>query len=133
MYSDNSGLVTSPNYPYSYPNHLKCQLRIQASEGNVISLIPYVMDTEIDTSRRCLDKVDLFDGVDSTAERLSNTTFCGRILPPSLVSSSTDLMIKFTSDFGKSHTGFAFTYIAHPPSSKFFEKNPYLLSQLEIL
>ena len=91
------------------------------------------MDTEIDTSRRCLDKVDLFDGADSAAERLSNTTFCGRILPPSLVSSSTDLMIKFTSDFGKSHTGFAFTYIAHPPSSKFFEKNPYLLIQLEIL
>ena len=77
------------------------------------------MDTEISTREICRDKVDLFDGVDSTQGRLSNSTFCGRTLPPSFISSSTDLMIKFTSNIGTSHSGFAFTYIAHPPTSKF--------------
>ena len=125
MFTSTSGLVTSPNYPLSYPDHLNCQLRIQAPEGNVISLFPYSIDTEIFRTGACIDKIKLYDGADPiTSGRLSNQTFCGTTLPPSFVSSTKDFVLTFTSDYGTTHPGFAFTYMTHPPSRKYFDEYP---------
>ena len=117
-FTDTNGLVTSPNYPSSYPDHLNCRLSIQAPDDKIISLFPVTMDTERFRGR-CVDKVDIYNGDTSDSQnRFSNDTFCGDVLSPSYTSSGTRMLITFTSDYGTSHSGFAFTYLVHSPQGK---------------
>ena len=54
------------------------------------------------------DKVTVFDGQEGNNTMMG--TFCGDDIPPTLFSSSAQMVVKFTSDYSMSYKGFNATF-----------------------
>ena len=102
-----NGSIYSPGYPGNYDNHENCQWRFIAPFGSKVLL--YFTAFELEDNSGCsYDSVELFDGRDNLALRLS--TNCGNSLPLPVYSSSVNMYMQFKSDSSVTDNGFVAHY-----------------------
>ncbi|XP_078685532.1 uncharacterized protein LOC144918544 [Branchiostoma floridae x Branchiostoma belcheri] len=98
------GPVTSPNYPGNYGNNENCEWSITVPEGSIIRLTFDSFHTEED-----YDFLTIYDGAsDNAAEMEKLTGYRSQIIP--IISTSSTLFLKFTSDWNRRYQGFQFNY-----------------------
>ncbi|KAM4640525.1 CUB domain-containing protein 2 [Discoglossus pictus] len=102
-----SGVLTSPEYPDSYPNNAECHWLIQAAPHSRVRLV--FTDFQMENNEECnFDYVAVFDG--STGESHHVHHYCGGAKPPDTTSSSNELRVVFKSDFNIGGRGFKAHY-----------------------
>ncbi|KAG5881771.1 hypothetical protein JTB14_021141 [Gonioctena quinquepunctata] len=107
----NSGTITSPNYPNSYPASVVCEWLIEVNYGKSIEIEFHEVDIEKDSSCQ-FDSIKIFNGPDETHNLL--TTICKQ-KKISVVSSTGNFMfIKFQSDYSYHGKGFLANYTTVP-------------------
>ncbi|KAM6215214.1 cubilin [Rhynchocyon petersi] len=103
-YTEETGILTSPNFPNNYPNNWECIYTITVATGQQIAL--HFTNFSLEESiGHCADFVEIRDGGYETSPLLG--TFCGSTLPPLIISHSNKLRINFTSDLLYSRSGFS--------------------------
>ncbi|GBP07549.1 Cubilin [Eumeta japonica] len=130
--SGDSGVITSPGYPKTYPLNRNCEYIIHVAIGKAIQLTFVDFDLEGGYRTCWNDFVEIHDGLDANSTSLGK--FCGGSQPPVQTSSLNYMYLKFVSDFSVTGTGFYANYtsidircggiykdptalINHPPSS----------------
>ncbi|XP_053576764.1 embryonic protein UVS.2-like [Bombina bombina] len=107
LFSTINGIVTSANYPSSYPNNANCVWLIRTPSGQV-SLQFNAFD--IQYSSGCVsDYLKIYDGPSKMSPVLVDRT-CGTGLVPLMISSSNQMLIEFVSDGQGTATGFKASY-----------------------
>ncbi|XP_028412675.1 uncharacterized protein LOC114535596 [Dendronephthya gigantea] len=101
------GNLTSPRFPFLYPNNMDCNWTVSSTSGrNILLQFSFFL---LESHSSCyFDYLDVYDGESATATKLGR--FCGNQLPRSLVSSGLKLFIVFHSDFLVSAPGFVLNY-----------------------
>ena len=108
-FTSNNGLITSPNYPSVHPVSIECVYKITVAAGNKVQV--YFRDFNIEAHSSCnYDFLEVRDGATKSSPLVGNRTWCGNVLPPSIVSSSNNLYLRFKSDATVSAAGFALAY-----------------------
>lgn len=106
------GNFSSPQYPISYPNNIRCHWTIRLPPGYRIKV--FFLDLELEgpnsLTRTCdFDYLAAFDGASEEAPLLGN--WCGRQLPPPVTSSHNQLLLLLHTDRSTAHRGFSVAYI----------------------
>ncbi|KAJ8039148.1 Cubilin [Holothuria leucospilota] len=97
-------LVTSPNFPQKYGNFLKCDFVVTVPDKGKVSEINF-FKFDLDNKEHCLgDSVKIFDG--GKTSTFPSIKLCGSNLPPSFISHSSFVIIRFTSDEAEAGSGF---------------------------
>ncbi|XP_048223975.1 LOW QUALITY PROTEIN: cubilin [Perognathus longimembris pacificus] len=104
-YTDEYGIITSPNHPNDYPNDLDCTYRITVGTNKQIALHFTNFSLESPIFGGCVDYVEIRDGGYENSPLLG--IFCGSTLPPSFISHSNKFWLKFHSDMSVSRSGFS--------------------------
>lgn len=102
----NGGVVKSPEHPNEYPSSSTCTWIIVAPPGNVIQLSWLLFQLE-QSSVCSFDYVEVYNN-HTTNELLGK--YCGTSLPPTLISSSNVITIKFVTDSSINYEGFMASY-----------------------
>ena len=112
-FTANNGIITSPNYPSFHPVDIECVYKITVAAGNKVQL--YFRDFNIEAHSRCAyDYLEIRDGTSATSPLIGGRLWCGNVLPPTAVSSSNTLYMKFKSDISIATAGFAIAYTSSP-------------------
>ena len=98
-----SGTIQSPNYPSNYPDNYRHTWCIRPASGGAATLTFNAFDTEFS-----YDFVNIKDG--NTNVQFSNTS--GSVAPPP--STSSYLVVKFTTDFSVTYTGWQASWTTGP-------------------
>ncbi|XP_061077234.1 ovochymase-2 [Conger conger] len=99
------GVVQTLHYPEPYGNDSDCRWVVHAPSGHVVKL--EFDDFDVEPSEECVyDSLVAFGDVEGKDEI---AVLCGRGLPPPLLSYSSVLVLRFTSDGTVSHRGFRAT------------------------
>ncbi|XP_015441120.1 cubilin isoform X1 [Pteropus alecto] len=105
-YTEDSGMITSPNFPNNYPKNWKCVYRITVETSQQIALHFKNFSLEEAIGRQCVaDFVEIRDGGYETSPSLGK--YCGSNLPPRIISHSNKLWLQFKSDGLVSRSGFS--------------------------
>ena len=96
----------SNNAPYN--NNSDCKWLIDVTGATSIDLSFSAFDTEAG-----FDEVIVYDGNTTSATVLG--TFSGQTIPPTITSSGSQLLVRFTSDFAHSESGWSANYTATVP------------------
>uniref|UniRef100_A0A1I8B1I3 Cubilin n=1 Tax=Meloidogyne hapla TaxID=6305 RepID=A0A1I8B1I3_MELHA len=103
-------LITSPNYPESYTSFMYCVYYLKVPTGKAIRLSFDVFDIENVAHRDdCdFDNVRVFDTyTDDNEHGQLLGKFCGKALPPPLISNTGQMAVVFISDRSVSGSGFS--------------------------
>ncbi|XP_014446836.1 discoidin, CUB and LCCL domain-containing protein 1 [Tupaia chinensis] len=123
--SQDSGTVTSKNYPGTYPNHTFCERTITVPKGK--RLILKLGDLDIE-SQTCASDYLLF-----TSSSDQYGPYCGRVtVPRELLLNTSEVTIRFESGTHISGRGFLLTYASsdHPDLITCLERgNHYLKAE----
>ncbi|XP_038649437.1 CUB domain-containing protein 2 [Scyliorhinus canicula] len=104
-----SGVLSSPEYPDNYPNNAECRWFIQVSNNSVINLIFY--DFHLENNEDCsFDYVALFDGSSINDRHWGH--YCGGTKPADIISTTSELLVVFKSDFNIGAKGFKAFYFS---------------------
>ncbi|XP_044172934.1 tolloid-like protein 1 [Acropora millepora] len=106
------GSFQSPNYPNQYPNRATCEWLIEIPH-DIKAQKPFITlefkNFNVEMHPRCTyDKVLVYDGWESN--RTLIRSFCGRNTPPPFRVTSGKMLVKFTSDYTETATGFNATF-----------------------
>ncbi|XP_045623432.1 cubilin [Procambarus clarkii] len=103
-YHTNAGMITSPNYPFNYPNSRNCEWTITAAIRTQIRLT--FEEVEIEGAENCrYDALEIRNGRYSTSPLIRK--ICSRNQTvPEVISHSHQLYLKFTSDYSRTFKGF---------------------------
>jgi len=102
-----SGIISSPGYPREYSNNADCSWTIHVANSTVVTLV--FLDFQLENNEGCnFDFVALFDGPTVAHRHLGN--YCGGDLPPNMVTTSSQLLVLFKSDFNIGGRGFKAYY-----------------------
>ncbi|XP_035743302.1 cubilin-like [Vespa mandarinia] len=107
IFTSNVGSIHSPGSLSSYQANINCEWKIQLRPGEKIQITWQKFSLEESTSCN-FDAVEIYDG-DSTNSPLIGR-YCGDIIPPTLKSSSNNMVIIFTSDWSFETEGFSLFY-----------------------
>ncbi|XP_069334075.1 CUB domain-containing protein 2 [Eulemur rufifrons] len=110
------GNFSSPQYPSSYPNNIRCHWTIRLPPGYRVKVFFLDMDLEEPNSltRTCdFDHLAAFDGASEEAPLLGN--WCGHHLPPPITSSHNQLLLLLHTDRSTTRRGFSVAYIGVVP------------------
>ena len=112
MLSGTNGSFSSPQYPLSYPNSVKCTWIIEVPAGHKVRLQfdSFRLETCTVPSVCTCDHVEVRDGRDESARSLGK--FCGDNGPSILRSSGQQLWVEFDSDSLTRATGFSASFKA---------------------
>ncbi|XP_066445350.1 ovochymase-1 [Eleutherodactylus coqui] len=102
-----NGVISSPGYPATYPNDLRCKWRIIAPFGSIIRLDIDSLTTEKDRTG-CQDILHVYQGLGENKVLLGS--FCGNMSDYALKTSITEMALEFTSDSKVSMKGFSSRY-----------------------
>lgn len=101
-----TGVITSPNYPNNYNNHIRCEYLIVRDPKDYITI--QFDDFNVEPHTTCIwDAVDIYLGNSTAASHQG--TYCGAEKPPVTVSAGALLLI-FRSDPSVSDKGFKASY-----------------------
>uniref|UniRef100_A0A4W5Q303 Neuropilin 1 n=1 Tax=Hucho hucho TaxID=62062 RepID=A0A4W5Q303_9TELE len=100
--------LTSTGYPTSYPPSQQCMWVISAPEPGQKILINFNPHFDLEDRECKYDYVEVFNGGDEKAPTLGK--FCGKIAPSPIISSGSQLLIKFVSDYETHGAGFSVRY-----------------------
>lgn len=106
------GNFSSPLYPSSYPNNVRCHWTIRLPPGYRVKV--FFLDLELEgpnsLTKTCdFDHLAAFDGASEEAPLLGS--WCGRHLPPPVTSSRNQLLLLLHADRSTSRRGFSVAYI----------------------
>ncbi|XP_075137801.1 embryonic protein UVS.2-like [Leptodactylus fuscus] len=105
--NDINGILTSANYPSSYPHNTSCVWLIR-TPSNQISLNFTAFD--IQSSPDCAsDYIRIYDGPTKNYPLILDRT-CGSGLIPPIISSTSQLLVEFSSDDSVAGVGFKAVY-----------------------
>lgn len=112
VYTAVRGNFSSPQYPSSYPNNIRCHWTIRLPPGYRVKV--FFLDLELEEpnslTRTCdFDHLAAFDGASEEAPLLGN--WCGHHLPPPVTSSHNQLLIVLHTDRSTTRRGFSVAYI----------------------
>ncbi|KAI8478628.1 CUB and sushi domain-containing protein 3 [Branchiostoma belcheri] len=96
---DASGTITSPGYPVGYGNNENCVYTISAPSGNYIRL-----DFQAFGLEQNFDFLKILEGGTETQR------YSGQSLPPTYISSTNTVQLRFTSDASVTGQGFSLIY-----------------------
>ena len=100
MYSLETGIITSPNYPVSYKANDECEYEIQPQPNQdiVLTFLEIDMKARADCSRG--DRIVVTVRNDTSNESQTLTSFCGSgpISPYTIVKPSGSVFLTFSSD-----------------------------------
>ncbi|XP_043916230.1 cubilin-like [Protopterus annectens] len=103
-YLEPTGVLTSPNYPNNYPNNRDCVYRIVVESNKQIRL--NFTDFRLESGTNCqFDFVEIRDGGYETSPLIGK--YCGTTSPPSILSHSNRIWIRFRSDSVINYPGFS--------------------------
>uniref|UniRef100_A0A4W6BU07 CUB domain-containing protein n=1 Tax=Lates calcarifer TaxID=8187 RepID=A0A4W6BU07_LATCA len=103
--TDAVSYVTTAGYPMEYPPSQHCTWVVTAPQpDNKIRIIfnPFFDLEDTDCNH---DYVEVYDGGDELSPRMGK--FCGRVAPPMIISSGSQLLIKFVTDDENNGAGFS--------------------------
>lgn len=106
------GNFSSPRYPSSYPNNIRCHWTIRLPPGYRVKVFFLDLDLEEPNSltKTCdFDHLAAFDGASEEAPLLGN--WCGHRLPPPVTSSHNQLLLLLHTDRSTTRRGFSVAYI----------------------
>lgn len=117
MYTAVRGNFSSPQYPRSYPNNIRCHWTIRLPPGYQVKV--FFLDLELEgpnsLTRTCdFDHLTAFDGASEEAPMLGN--WCGHHLPPPVTSSRNQLLLLLHTDRSATRRGFSVAYIGGQPA-----------------
>ncbi|KAL4084328.1 hypothetical protein QTP88_028152 [Uroleucon formosanum] len=100
-------VISSPNYPDSYPGRKDCVWHFTTTPGHRIKVL---FDTfEMEPHQECAyDHITFYDGPTPDSQTLGR--FCGSKIPHPIVSSSNQLYLAFKSDASVQRKGFLATH-----------------------
>ncbi|KAM9333329.1 LOW QUALITY PROTEIN: cubilin [Pholidichthys leucotaenia] len=105
-----SGTITSPGHPTSYPHGANCTWFINVSPGNLIRLSFDSFNLEYHDNCN-LDYLEIYDnGTVNTGNKIGR--YCGRSVPPSIMSTDNFLTLFFVSDASLNTEGFSANYVS---------------------
>ncbi|XP_036916668.1 cubilin [Sturnira hondurensis] len=105
-YTEDSGVLTSPNFPNNYPNNWHCVYRITVGTSHQIELHFTAFSLEEAIGGDCVaDFVEIRNGGYETSPSLGK--YCGSNPPPRIISHSNKLWLQFKSDMLDSRSGFS--------------------------
>ncbi|NJM91149.1 MAG: hypothetical protein HC863_02530, partial [Myxococcales bacterium] len=104
-FTTDSGTLTSPNHPNTYPNNYRRTWCIQPAGGNAATLHFTTFDTE--------SGYDFVEIKNAAGTQLSRTS--GTVAPPD--ATSTLIAVKFTTDGSVTRPGFSATWSSGPPNA----------------
>jgi cubilin len=102
-----SGVITSPGYPFRYPENKVCEYIIATTPRKAIQLTFQDFDIEDNRYYQCqYDNVEIRDGPDGNSTLIGR--FCGGLeqIPPVQTSTHNYLYLKFNSDISLTGAGF---------------------------
>ncbi|XP_066539114.1 cubilin [Hoplias malabaricus] len=106
-YTEDKGIIISPNWPNSYAHDKQCIYLIRMPRSELVLLNFTHMDLEVHSG--CdFDYVEVRDGSAETAPLIGK--YCGSTLPAPILSSANILWIRFKSDSSVSRAGFRAVY-----------------------
>uniref|UniRef100_A0A668AUN2 Neuropilin n=1 Tax=Myripristis murdjan TaxID=586833 RepID=A0A668AUN2_9TELE len=100
--------LTSPGYPGAYPPSQQCVWVITAPEPGQKILINFNPHFDLEDRDCKYDYVEVYNGGDEMSPMLGK--FCGKIAPSPIISSGSQLLIKFVSDYETHGAGFSVRY-----------------------
>nr|XP_020468074.1 neuropilin-1a-like isoform X2 [Monopterus albus] len=100
--------LTSPGYPGAYPPSQQCVWVITAPEQSQKILINFNPHFDLEDRDCKYDYVEVYNGGDDLSPMLGK--FCGKIAPSPIISSGSQLLIKFVSDYETHGAGFSVRY-----------------------
>ncbi|XP_034559635.1 neuropilin-1a-like [Notolabrus celidotus] len=100
--------LTSPGYPGAYPPSQQCVWVITAPEPGQKILINFNPHFDLEDRDCKYDYVEVYNGGDEQSPMLGK--FCGKIAPSPIISSGSQLLIKFVSDYETHGAGFSVRY-----------------------
>jgi len=104
---DNTGELTSPNFPSNYPNHQDTSDTIEVAPGHTIKI--QFTHFNLEYNWRCYwDYLIITDGDGS--QLLSKT--CGRTLPEDITSNTNKVIVTFHSDYSVTRPGYKLSWTA---------------------
>jgi len=104
---DNTGELTSPNFPSNYPNHEDTSDTIEVAPGHTIKI--QFTHFNLEYNWRCYwDYLIITDGDGS--QLLSKT--CGRSLPEDITSNTNKVIVTFHSDYSVTRPGYKLSWTA---------------------
>ncbi|XP_078037937.1 cubilin [Augochlora pura] len=107
VYTNHVGSITLPTYLSSYHENMECDWRIQMPAGERVQITWSKFDLE--NSNNCrFDFIEIYDGPTNESPLMGR--YCGTTLPPSLKSTSNELLLVFRSDFTVQGEGFTLSY-----------------------
>lgn len=121
------GSIESPNYPQNYPLSISCEWEIEAPKGNKIHLeFSHLELEERESVTNCIyDFVKISDIVNH--HDINPRMFCNRI-PPPIISTENQIVIRFQSDFSLAGKGFHLEYKIEGCVDIFTEEQGQILS-----
>ncbi|XP_072428306.1 mannan-binding lectin serine protease 1 isoform X2 [Chiloscyllium punctatum] len=121
VFTEKSGVISSPDYPYSYPKSSDCLYRIELEEGFTISLeFADIFDLEDHPDVPCpYDYLKIKAGIKEFGP------YCGDKSPGKIDTNSSSIHIHFHSDDSGDNQGWKLTFtsvgtpcpIVHPPAN----------------
>ncbi|KAM9307087.1 LOW QUALITY PROTEIN: bone morphogenetic protein 1-like [Pholidichthys leucotaenia] len=103
------GVISSPNWPDTYPSKKACTWSLSTTPGHRIKLIFNEVDME--AHLECsYDHLEIYDGRDVRAPTLGH--FCGTKKPSPVISTDNQMFLRFFSDNSVQKRGFEASYRA---------------------
>ncbi|XP_072219804.1 neuropilin-1a-like [Leuresthes tenuis] len=100
--------LTSPGYPSAYESSQQCVWVITAPEAGQKILINFNPHFDLEDRECKYDYVAVYNGGDESSPLVGK--FCGKIAPSPIISSGSQLLIKFVSDYETHGAGFSVRY-----------------------
>ncbi|OAF69766.1 hypothetical protein A3Q56_02497 [Intoshia linei] len=111
IFTKSEGKIKSYGFPNNYTNFLDCNLRILQVSGSIIELKFLEFDLEEgikDEKQFCYDSLKIYDGPNNNSQILYY--LCGKDVPIIVRPKQHNVLLKFTSDFNVTRSGFLIYY-----------------------
>ncbi|XP_053186417.1 neuropilin-1a-like [Scomber japonicus] len=108
MVINHANYLTSPGYPSAYPPSQNCVWVMTAPEPGQKILVNFNPHFDLEDRGCKYDYVEVYNGGDEQSPMVGK--FCGKIAPSPIISSGTQLLLKFVSDYETHGAGFSVRY-----------------------